>query len=170
MAPVNTRIVRRSCALLNNYGNDFTYTEKMSCDSIFKAIIVWICIALFVLVASFSPTRSLLKKIVPQPGEGPSEIQRKKGLFKIAFIGETQPESSSEKPIKVKGQVNGYQDPGYAETSKMISETAICLAMMPQSDIRGGVLTPATSAGSTLIERLKAAGMTFDVWTCQGEC
>jgi len=40
----------------------------------------------------------------------------------------------------------------------------MCLAMDgPRLEPRFGVLTPATAMGMRLVERLRAAGMTFDV-------
>jgi short subunit dehydrogenase-like uncharacterized protein len=55
-------------------------------------------------------------------------------------------------------------DPGYAATSVMFGESALCLALddgrLPE---RAGVLTPATAMGGALVDRLRAAGLTFDV-------
>jgi short subunit dehydrogenase-like uncharacterized protein len=53
-------------------------------------------------------------------------------------------------------------DPGYSETSKMLSEAALCLAQdeLPQ---RAGQLTPAVAMGEALIARLERAGIRFEV-------
>jgi short subunit dehydrogenase-like uncharacterized protein len=58
-------------------------------------------------------------------------------------------------------QVSGG-DPGYGETSKMLSEAALCLARdeLPE---RAGQLTPAVAMGQALIDRLQAAGIEFEV-------
>jgi short subunit dehydrogenase-like uncharacterized protein len=53
------------------------------------------------------------------------------------------------------------QDPGYGETAKMLSETAVCLALDGLT-APGGVLTPASCLGTRLVERLRGAGMTFE--------
>ncbi len=58
--------------------------------------------------------------------------------------------------------VRGRSDPGYGETAKMISESAVCLARDAVAK-RGGILTPASCMGLPLIERLRGAGMGFDV-------
>jgi len=164
MGPCNCRIVRRSNALLDNsYGPNFKYTEALTTTSWIKAVGVWIGLLGFVLLASFSFTRNILRKVVPQPGEGPTEKERKEGMFKITLVGKTDTKEPGEKPHEVRAQVNGYSDPGYQETSKMISESAICLATLPADSIRGGVLTPASSMGMTLVERLRNAGMTFEI-------
>jgi short subunit dehydrogenase-like uncharacterized protein len=58
--------------------------------------------------------------------------------------------------------VGAQGDPGYAATAVMLGESALSLALDdgPQA---GGVLTPATAIGTTLIERLRTAGFTFEV-------
>ena len=58
-------------------------------------------------------------------------------------------------------QVSGG-DPGYGETSKMLAESALCLAHddLPQ---RAGQLTPAVAMGQALIDRLQKAGIDFSV-------
>ena len=53
-------------------------------------------------------------------------------------------------------------DPGYGETSKMLAESALCLAYddLPE---RAGQLTPAVAMGPALRRRLEAAGIEFKV-------
>jgi short subunit dehydrogenase-like uncharacterized protein len=55
-------------------------------------------------------------------------------------------------------------DPGYGETSKMLAESALCLAMDRASlPGRAGVLTPAEAMGEPLLTRLTQAGLRFEV-------
>ena len=60
-------------------------------------------------------------------------------------------------------QVSGG-DPGYGETSKMLAESALCLAFdeLPSTS---GQVTPAVAMGQALIDRLLAAGIEFRVVT-----
>ena len=51
-------------------------------------------------------------------------------------------------------------DPGYGETSKMLAESALCLAR-DELEQRSGQLTPAVAMGQALIDRLHAAGIDF---------
>jgi short subunit dehydrogenase-like uncharacterized protein len=52
-------------------------------------------------------------------------------------------------------------DPGYGSTSKMITESAICLVKECEQ-LAGGIYTPAPSMGAKLIKRLQDnAGLTF---------
>ena len=53
-------------------------------------------------------------------------------------------------------------DPGYGETSKMLAESALCLARDKLQE-RAGQLTPAVAMGQPLIDRLQRAGIGFRV-------
>ncbi|MFP2964307.1 hypothetical protein ACLEPN_43045 [Myxococcus sp. 1LA] len=108
------------------------------------------------------PLRTLLeKKVLPAPGEGPSPEAREKGFFVAQLRGEGTA-TNTGKQVKLKGKVAAQGDPGYAATSRMLAESALCLAF---DDVpsKGGVLTPASSMGMKLVERLRRAGMTFQV-------
>ena len=56
-------------------------------------------------------------------------------------------------------------DPGYGSTSKMLAESAICLALDISKDrTGGGCWTTASSMGPELISRLEAhAGLSFSI-------
>jgi len=108
--------------------------------------------------AAFGPTRKLVERRVPAPGEGPSREERENGFFVMELTGKGE---SDQGPFRVRGRVEGTNDPGYGETSKMLGEAGLCLAF---DDLEGpgGVLTPASSMGKKLLERLRAAGMVFE--------
>ena len=53
-------------------------------------------------------------------------------------------------------------DPGYTETSKMLAESALCLAFDDLPDVAGQVTT-AVAMGPALRRRLEAAGISFVV-------
>ncbi|MCW2988558.1 MAG: saccharopine dehydrogenase, partial [Solirubrobacterales bacterium] len=53
-------------------------------------------------------------------------------------------------------------DPGYGETSKMLSESALCLAFDELPDSSGQVTT-AVAMGDALLERVQRAGISFRV-------
>lgn len=162
MTVINARIVRRSNALVpGHYGEAFRYAEAMSLMRGPKGLLfaTGVTAALGGLAAAlaFAPTRKLVAKTrLAQPGEGPSKETREKGYFKFRLVAET------EAGAKIRGRVEGHGDPGYAATAKMLGESALCLALdgdrLPAG---GGVLTPASAMGMTLVERLRAASMTF---------
>jgi len=58
-------------------------------------------------------------------------------------------------------KVTGDMDPGYGSTSKMLAESAVCLAKDKLSNT-SGILTPSLAMGDALLKRLeKNAGLTF---------
>ncbi len=170
MAAVNTRVVRRSNALLGHaYGPSFRYSEVMTFGKgpkgFFAASAVSAGLAAFIGAASLAPTRRLLERtLLPAPGEGPSKEKRDHGFFVVRFLAET--EADNGPPLRISARVEGKSDPGYGETAKMLSQAAMCLALDGDRIAPGGgVLTPASSMGMTLVERLRAADMVFDVAT-----
>jgi len=62
---------------------------------------------------------------------------------------------------RVEAVVTGDRDPGYGSTSKMISESALCLVRDVQGE--GGIWTPGALMGPALRKRLEErAGLTFN--------
>ena len=162
MAGINTKIVRRSNALMNfDYGRDFRYEEAMLTGSGFsgrlKALQLTAGIGGIMLAGSVDWLRSLLaKRMLPKPGEGPNREERENGFFNIVFVGRANGE-------RIFARVTGDRDPGYGSTSKMIGESGVCLAR-DELDVGGGFLTPASAMGAQLIDRLQAnAGLTFSI-------
>lgn len=165
MAPVNMQVVRRSNALLDfAYGRDFSYEERMSFGSgprgLIRATTVTGAVSAFFSGASIEPIRKLLQKKLPQPGEGPDREARDAGFFVTRFVAVGVDADGIHRGLRAK--VVGEKDPGYGETAKMISEAALCLAH-DELDAPGGVRTPASTMGMTLVRRLQAAGMTFEI-------
>ena len=163
MATVNTRVVHRSHALQGHpWGEGFTYDEAM-CTGVgakgaITAGVVAAGIAGVMIGSAFSPTRALLGKILPAPGEGPSPDEQENGFYDLRFIGRT----ASGKSLSVK--VFGDRDPGYGSTGKMLAQAAMCLAFdTPKTEFKGGFWTPASLFGERLISRLTAhAGLSFE--------
>ena len=161
MAGINTKIVRRSNALSNfKYGKDFRYEEAtMSGKGIsgfWKAVL-----AVFPLVMVGLNPNSFLKKIVnsfmPKPGEGPGLEKRKNGFYNLRFY------VTIDDKNKAFAKVIGDSDPGYDSTSKMLAESALCLAFdrLPENY---GVVTPSFSMGDKLLDRLNHnAGLKFEL-------
>ncbi|HEV3233924.1 MAG TPA: saccharopine dehydrogenase NADP-binding domain-containing protein [Candidatus Dormibacteraeota bacterium] len=161
MAGINTRNVRRSNALQSwAYGRRFRYREVTDFGGglagASKAAATSAGLAAVMAGVGFGPSRALLDRVMPAPGEGPDEKTRKAGLFRIEIHART---SSGARYVT---RVEAQGDPGYAATSVMLGESALCLALdrdkLPK---RGGVLTPATAMGMTLVDRLRAAGQTL---------
>jgi short subunit dehydrogenase-like uncharacterized protein len=165
MAAINTRVVRRSNALLGYaWGRDFRYREAMSfgkgAKGWFTAAGVSAGTTLGVAAVALGPVRRLVaKRVLPASGEGPAKAVRDAGFFVSRLVGTLEDGKG-----KLRGTVRGTSDPGYGETAKMLSESAVCLAKDGDAIRKqGGVLTPASCMGMRLVERLRDAGMTFDV-------
>lgn len=161
MAAINTRVVRRSNALLDfAYGKDFRYDEATDVGpglaGLARAAGLSAGVALFVAAAVTPPGRALLSRFLPAPGEGPTLEQRENGCFRVELRG------VSTGGDALQAVVAADRDPGYGATSIMLSESALCLAE-DKLPARGGVLTTASCMGMALVERLRAAGMTLRV-------
>jgi short subunit dehydrogenase-like uncharacterized protein len=144
--------VLRSARALDRYGPDFSYSHYLVVKSLPMAIGFGAGAAALIGLAQLPPTRNLLLKW-KDPGEGPTPEQREKGWFKIRIAADGGGK-------RVVSEVSGG-DPGYAETSKMLAESALCLAHdeLPET---AGQLTPAVAMGDALIARLQRAGIRFD--------
>jgi short subunit dehydrogenase-like uncharacterized protein len=163
MAGINTKVVRRSHALLGYpYGRAFRYREAVTMgagtSAWLKAAAVTAGLGGFVFASSFGVTRRLLERFVlPAPGEGPSREQRESGFFDLRQFG-VMPDGAV-----IKSRITGDRDPGYGSTSKMLAESGVCLAI-DNLDSGGGVLTPAAAMGDALLARLQNnAGLSFEI-------
>ena len=165
MGIVNMRIVRRSNALMNfSYGRDFRYNEATSTGpglaGRLRATALSSGFRAFMLASAVELTRNyVVKPLLPDPGEGPDQKARESGYFNLLLHGSTA--NSDTLTVRVIGD----RDPGYGSTSRMIGESALCLAQDPHS-VGGGFWTPASAMGEPLLERLREhAGLTFEVET-----
>jgi short subunit dehydrogenase-like uncharacterized protein len=161
MAGLNTRVVRRSNALQDwAYGRRFRYREIVGCGTGLAAPVkaVSLAAALKALTAAlgFGPSRALLDPFLPAPGQGPDEKTRHAGFFRI------QIHTRTSTGVRYLARIEAQGDPGYAATSVMLGESALCLALdRDRLPDRAGVLTPATAMGATLASRLTSAGHTL---------
>ncbi|MHA6780577.1 saccharopine dehydrogenase family protein [Pseudonocardia saturnea] len=161
MASYNTRVVRRSNALLDfAYGRSLRYGESMGLGTgpVGAVAAVGVTAGLVGLLAGMStaPTRAVLDRVLPKPGEGPSEQARAAGWFRMDI------EALTESGRRYRAKVAGTGDPGYAATAVMLGESGLCLALDELPD-RAGSLTPATAMGTALVDRLVTAGHTYTV-------
>jgi short subunit dehydrogenase-like uncharacterized protein len=162
MASYNTRIVRRSNAIAGYaYGKGLRYGEVMATGSgPVGAVAAGVVTAgLGALVAGFAApgARQVLDRVLPKPGEGPSEQTREKGWFRHDV------EATTTTGARYTARVSASGDPGYAATAVMLGESLLCLGLdgdrLPD---RTGSLTPATAMGPALVERLRTAGHVYE--------
>jgi short subunit dehydrogenase-like uncharacterized protein len=150
MALINTRNVHRSNLLMGfPYGKEFVYDEMVLTGPGEKGE----ANAKLVMAANTEKTGPN----APKPGEGPSKEERENGLYDLLYVA-IAPDAR-----QVRAAVKGDRDPGYGSTSKMISESAICL-LRDTPDVPAGFWTPGAAMQHKLIKRLvDHAGLTFTV-------
>ncbi|AMN48619.1 saccharopine dehydrogenase NADP-binding domain-containing protein [Psychrobacter sp. P2G3] len=165
MASINTRIVHRSNQLLDyEYGRDFKYDEAMWMKDGVKGKLMSYGMSIgllgFATAMMIKPSRELLSKhVLPKSGSGPSKEEQENGYFDIRFFGK------NAKNDTINTKVTGDKDPGYGSTSRMLAQSALCLAQdIDKNDVEGGFWTPASAMGDKLLTRLEThAGLSFDV-------
>ncbi len=150
MATINTKNIHRSNQLLGHpYGTDFVYDEMMLTGPGEQGEAMARAVAADTSMAEDDT----------QPGEGPSREERESGSYDVLFVG------TDSEGRELRASVQGDMDPGYGSTSKMIAESAVCLAK-DRGLAAGGVWTPAAAMGSALVQRLEAsAGLSFQLET-----
>lgn len=164
MATINTKNIHRTNALLGHrWGREFQYDERMMTGDGGKgekrarrmAAVTRIQNRLL----GFGPTRSLLRLALPKPGQGPDKVARESGRYEVHFIGQ------AADGTVLRASVKGDRDPGYGSTSKMLTESALCLAADSSRSLAGGgVWTAGSALGATLIDRLQQrAGLSFTI-------
>ncbi len=163
MAPINTKNVHRTHALRGHpWGVDFVYDERqMTGDGGAgqrHARRMARLARLQHLLLGFGPTRAALERFaLPKPGEGPDPDARRRGRYELLFVGEGRGGEH------LAACVAGEGDPGYASTSRLITEAALCLLQdIDRGMTPGGVWTPGAAMGLALQRRLEAhAGLSF---------
>ena len=160
MAGINTRIVRRSNALSNfSYGKKFQYDEAVMTGKGVKGRLNGIILSIPLIFLAAKPgsfINKIFNIISPKPGQGPNKKEIENGYFSFRFF--VFDHEGNESIFKVTGD----RDPGYGSTSKMLAESAVCLAK-DKLDDRYGVLTPSYAMGDNILNRLiLKAGLTFN--------
>lgn len=162
MSQVNSQNVLRSAALWAErgapYGPRFAYDESLKVKRRLTATAFAVGSRLGEGLLASKLGRGLLRRFVPNPGQGPSEEAMAKGWFKTRLVGE------AVDGRKARGEVSCQGDAGNRATVLMLCESAMALAVdrerLPHG---GGLLTPSTAMGHVLAERLRRAGMTLTV-------
>lgn len=171
MGPINSRVVRRSAALLSTgasstavFAPDFHYQEYLRVGrgpvAALAAAGLSIGAAAGQQAMRWGAVRALAKALAPGPGEGPSAATMDGGSFRCELLGRTR------SGHQLRGSIADQGDPGNRATTKFVCESALALALQPEAlpggPGHGGVLTPATGLGEVLAQRLHAAGMKLE--------
>ena len=153
MPTLDPDVVLHSAELLPEYGPDFRYGHYMALKHGAQVAGLVAGVGTVFALAQLPPTKALLQKL-KDPGEGPDEQTRRNSYFRVIFKGSA---AGQQVTCEVRGG-----DPGYGETSKMLAESALCLAFdRARLPSNFGVITSAAAMGNPLIERLQRAGIAF---------
>jgi short subunit dehydrogenase-like uncharacterized protein len=150
---IDPQIIVRSARALPEYGPDFTYRHVIAVRSPLTVVALAVGVGGAFALAQLPPTRALLLRARPA-GTGPDAAQRARSWFRVRFLATAGDQ-------RVTTEVAGG-DPGYGETSKMLAESALCLARdeLPST---AGQVTTAVAMGAVLRARLERAGISFQV-------
>ncbi len=152
---IDRQIIIRSAASLPVYGREFTYGHYIRAGSLPKLIALGSGVATVTAMAQIGPVRRWLGGMKPS-GSGPDEETLAGGRFRVTFLARADGR-------RLVGEASGGE-PGYAETSRMLAESALCLALDADSlPERYGVLTPVEAMGDALLARLRGIGIRFEI-------
>jgi short subunit dehydrogenase-like uncharacterized protein len=153
---LDPEIVLRSARALARYGPDFRYGHYIATRGALPTAGLVAGVGTLAALAQIPPVRPLLER-VRDPGDGPDEARRARSWFNVRFAGRVGDEPEPRVVCEVSGG-----DPGYGETAKFIAEAALCLAHDELAPTAGQVTT-AVAMGPVLTERLRRAGIRFEV-------
>lgn len=155
MPTIDPEIVLRSAQLRDDFGMRFSYQHYALMEKWWQVPALVFGVAAVFVLSQFRSGRERLEQVI-SPGDGPSEERRSQSWFRVDFFARAGKEA-------VHARVSGG-DPGYTETSKMLAESALCLALQrEQCPQFFGITTPAAGMGEVLIERLQKAGISFEI-------
>ncbi len=160
MSVINTRVVRRSAALLG-YGPEFVYQEYMRVGrgpaAGATASLIAASMQIGQAALQIKPLRRAASRMVPAPGQGPSKWVMDHGRYRAELVAR-----SPSGEVLARARVAGPGDPGNRATTRFVCEAALALVhqlpQLPGGPQWGGVLTPASAFGAVLVQRLRAAG------------
>ncbi|MDZ7805726.1 MAG: saccharopine dehydrogenase NADP-binding domain-containing protein [Gracilimonas sp.] len=161
MGAINSKVVYRSASLFSKekqeYAESIGYSEHSALGRWYNPI-PFLFMSVFILALTmlgpYGWFRSLIKKIMPAPGEGPSEKSIENGFFKLVAYAIDEDGNSKKLNMSYPG------DPGNKSTIFFLCESALFLAENNDSYLgRKGFLTPVSALGPDFIERLKNRGL-----------
>lgn len=160
----NTATVQRSWGLIDEgrlYGPRFSYREYAAVRNVFVGVIVPVAMAFGALALALPPFRWLIKKFLYAPGQGATRDAARNDSIEfraIAVADEVGPN-----PRRAMGKLR-WDGGNYLFTGVCLAEAAMVILNEDElvTQIDGGILTPAM-IGQPFIDRLKSAGMVFDV-------
>jgi len=166
MAAINAQVIKRSHATRKrsetSSANDenhrvLSYSETQLKPDFKTAVVDFFQFVLGVTALLNPLTAKPVKNILPKPGEGPSRSNMERGYLTVSGI------ATGSKQTQVESVMYFPRDAGYRDTARMLSESALSLALeeskLPVEG--GGFFTPANGMGDVLLNRLCQTGTKF---------
>ena len=162
-AITNSMIVQRSWYLLdhgNYYGQNFSYKEYATVRNRLVGIIVHFTIALVTLALTLPLVRWLARKVVYQPGTGPTRESSQKDYIEWRAIGVADSAQLQKGFAKL-----AFHGSAYKLTGVFLAEAAMVILRdrCTAHDLGGGILTTAT-LGRPYVERLQNSGVEIETY------
>ncbi|HBQ59478.1 MAG TPA: hypothetical protein DD671_07585 [Balneolaceae bacterium] len=161
MSGINSKVVYKTAEWMAEhrqpYARSIAYSEHMNLGKWYNPL-PFLVISLFLITLQLMGPkkwfRAIIRKLAPDPGEGPSEHQIEHGFFRmIAFAEDHQGKTASVK-ISYPG------DPGNKSTIFFLCESALLLASKKVT--KKGFLTPVSAFEHDLVDHLNEQGLTVE--------
>ncbi|KAH8900718.1 hypothetical protein GQ53DRAFT_863349 [Thozetella sp. PMI_491] len=136
------------------YGPKFTYQEFMKTSNILTGVAMHYSLLGGVTMLMIPPFRSLMRKFVFKPGEGPDKIQAKKDVIEFRAVAKPDPESEASKRAFGRLSYTGM-------TALLMAQGAATILYDETVILTGGIFTPAC-LGQGFIDRIRQAGVEFE--------
>ncbi|KAF1822218.1 uncharacterized protein K489DRAFT_320197 [Dissoconium aciculare CBS 342.82] len=164
-AATDAPIVNRSWALYNNgeyYGPKFHFSAYMRATDQLRGFAMHLALAIGAAILILSPVRWLLKKLVYQPGDGPTKAQASRDRCEWRAIAHADVSDPND-PKRAYGRIR-WEGSMYYLTGVLLAEAAFVIAREKTKahELGGGILTPAT-LGAPFLERLNKVGFKSEV-------
>lgn len=161
MGAINSKIVYASAASMRKhyqpYAKSISYSEHSSLGkwyNPFPLIFMTLMLLSITKLGPYAWFRNLLRKITPDPGEGPSESQIENGFFKLSAYATDENGKQESLSMFFPG------DASNKATVFFLCESALCLATQKHEPVKAsGFFTPITAFGQNLVDRLSQKGL-----------
>ncbi|CAG8974122.1 hypothetical protein HYALB_00002758 [Hymenoscyphus albidus] len=152
--------VHRSWGLLggpSGYGPNFHFSEYAKSQNYLTAIASHFTLLFGSILVAIPFARTILKKTVVQPGDGPSKEESRNHVVEYKAIG--NPDVKSENPARAWVKAT-YAGSGYQLTA-VIAASATLTLLRDEHKLEGGIHTPAT-LGQKFLDRMEEGGFKFE--------
>jgi short subunit dehydrogenase-like uncharacterized protein len=162
MSSINSKVVYKTAEWMAKhrtpYAKSIAYSEHLNMGPWYNPIPFLGISIVLISLQLFGPRkwfRSLIQKIAPEPGEGPTEKQIENGFFNMITTARDHQGKTASIKISYPG------DPGNKSTIFFLCESALLLASANIE--KKGFLTPVSAFEDQLISHLKTNGLHIEL-------